>query len=214
LRLERRYVQSDVELNNYSTWLYDTPIFRHWFYAAISLVNGWLLLLRRQPADIAMAALQLAGLAFAASFFIVSIACDYRYLYFTDLAAIAGLIYLAVTRPGRGEGLRRRHDLAAATPAIDAARPVSGRSLLRLRLPMRHLGHGVLAGGAELVGVVAQAHHRLTALLAVAQGLCVGGAGLPHRLAGGLHVRLLSPAGGLGIGGAGGGKRGGDNQNP
>ena len=99
LKLERRYVQSDVELNNYSTWLYDTPIFRHWFYAAISLVAAGLLLLRRQPADIAMAALQLAGLAFAASFFIVSIACDYRYLYFTDLAAIAGLIYLAVDPP-------------------------------------------------------------------------------------------------------------------
>jgi hypothetical protein len=33
------------------------------------------------------------------SFFIISIACDYRYLYFTDLAALAGLIYAAVDPP-------------------------------------------------------------------------------------------------------------------
>jgi len=46
-----------------------------------------------------MAALQLSGVAFAASFFIISIACDYRYLYFTDLAALAGLVYAAVDPP-------------------------------------------------------------------------------------------------------------------
>jgi hypothetical protein len=46
-----------------------------------------------------MAALQFAGAAFAASFLIISIACDYRYLYFTDLAAIAGLVYVAIDPP-------------------------------------------------------------------------------------------------------------------
>jgi hypothetical protein len=58
-----------------------------------------LFLWRRQPADIVLAALQLAGVAFGASFFIISIACDYRYLYFTDLAALAGLIYASVDPP-------------------------------------------------------------------------------------------------------------------
>jgi hypothetical protein len=38
-------------------------------------------------------------MAFAASFFIISIACDYRYLYFADLAALAGLLYAAVDPP-------------------------------------------------------------------------------------------------------------------
>ena len=71
----------------------------HAFYAAVSLVLGVMLLWRRQPADIAMAGLQMAGAAFAASFFIISIACDYRYMYFTDLAAIAGLIYVAIDPP-------------------------------------------------------------------------------------------------------------------
>ena len=69
------------------------------FYAGLSLVLAGLFLWRRQPADIPMAGLQLAGAAFAASFFIISIACDYRYMYFTDLAAIAGLVYAAVDPP-------------------------------------------------------------------------------------------------------------------
>ena len=99
LRLAHRFVGSDAQLNNYASWFIDTPAYRHWFYAGISLLLAGLLLWRRQPADIAIAALQLAGVAFAASFFLISIACDYRYLYFTDLAAMAGLIYAAVDPP-------------------------------------------------------------------------------------------------------------------
>ncbi|THD58918.1 hypothetical protein [Phenylobacterium sp.] len=99
LGLQHRYVQSDVMLANYASWFLDTPVMSHAFYAAVSLVLAGLLLWRRGMGDIAMAALQLAGAAFASSFFIISIACDYRYLYFTDLAAIAGLVYAAVDPP-------------------------------------------------------------------------------------------------------------------
>ncbi|MDB5425038.1 MAG: hypothetical protein JWQ29_2454 [Phenylobacterium sp.] len=99
LKMPHRYSQTDVELTNYATWFYDTPVFSHLAYALISLVLAGLLLLRRQPADIAMAALQLAGVGFTASFFLISIACDYRYLYFTDLAAMAGLVYAALDPP-------------------------------------------------------------------------------------------------------------------
>ncbi|MDB5498919.1 MAG: hypothetical protein JWP28_2950 [Phenylobacterium sp.] len=99
LKLDHRFVESDAQLNNYASWFMDTPVDWHWFYAGISLALAGLFLWRRQPADIAMAALQLAGAAFAASFFIISIACDYRYLYFTDLAALAGLIYAAIDPP-------------------------------------------------------------------------------------------------------------------
>jgi hypothetical protein len=99
LRLEHRFVESDAQLNNYASWFFDTPVYWHWFYAGISLVLAGLFVWRRQPADIAMAGLQLGGAAFAASFFIISIACDYRYLYFTDLAAITGLLYAAIDPP-------------------------------------------------------------------------------------------------------------------
>jgi hypothetical protein len=36
------------------------------------------------------------ALGFAASFLVISIACDYRYLYFLDLAAMTGVLYLAL----------------------------------------------------------------------------------------------------------------------
>ena len=101
LGLEHRYVQGDVQLTNYASWFLDTPVYSHAAYALISLGLAGLFLLRRQPADIAMAALQLAGVGFTASFFLISIACDYRYLYFTDLAALVGLVYAAVEFPWR-----------------------------------------------------------------------------------------------------------------
>ncbi len=97
--MEHRYVRGDVELTNYASWLLDTPVYSHALYAVISLLLAGLLLLRRQPADIAMAALQLAGVGFTASFFLISIACDYRYLYFTDLAALVGVVYAAIDFP-------------------------------------------------------------------------------------------------------------------
>jgi hypothetical protein len=99
LRLEHRYVQSDVMLSNYASWFLDTPVMSHAFYFAVSLVLTGLFLWRRQDGDVAMAAMQLAAMGFAASFFIISIACDYRYLYFGDLAALAGLLYAAVDPP-------------------------------------------------------------------------------------------------------------------
>jgi len=99
LRLEHRFIESDAQLNNYASWFLDTPFYRHWFYAGVSLILAGLFLWRRQTADVALAALQLSGAAFAASFFIISIACDYRYLYFTDMAALTGLIYAAIDPP-------------------------------------------------------------------------------------------------------------------
>ncbi len=54
-----------------------------------------LLLVRRRTCDIAVAALPASALVFAATFFIISVACDYRYLYFLDVAAIAAGVYLA-----------------------------------------------------------------------------------------------------------------------
>ena len=43
------------------------------------------------------------ALTFTASFAVISIACDYRYLYFLDLSAIAAALYLAASaRRGAG----------------------------------------------------------------------------------------------------------------
>jgi hypothetical protein len=108
LGLAHRFTQGDVELNNYASWFLGTPVLEHLTWALVCVVLGGLFLWRRTPTDIAMAGLQFAGAAFAASFLIISIACDYRYLYFTDLAAMAGLVYAAVEMPTpwRAQGRR------------------------------------------------------------------------------------------------------------
>ena len=46
-----------------------------------------------------MAGLQAGALAFAGSFLVIALACDYRYLYFLDLAALFGFVHLALDPP-------------------------------------------------------------------------------------------------------------------
>lgn len=83
----------------YARAFYGTPVFSHaaWAIAAIAVVI--LLARRREPADMVVIALLGGSLVFAASFFVVSVACDYRYLYELDLAAMAGLLYWGLDPP-------------------------------------------------------------------------------------------------------------------
>jgi hypothetical protein len=89
----------DLTLSAYAKGFMGTPVFSHAAFALLAIVVLAVLLERRRPGDIAVAFLQLAGLAFTASFFAISIACDYRYLYFLDMAALTGALYLAL-EPG------------------------------------------------------------------------------------------------------------------
>ena len=108
LSLPSRQDRRDNELFNYASWLYDTPVLSHAPYALISLVLTGLLLLRGRPSDFVMAGLQAGALAFAGSFLVIALACDYRYLYFLDLAAITGLLHLALDPSLAGPRSRRR----------------------------------------------------------------------------------------------------------
>ncbi len=75
-----------------------TPVFSHLFWALAALAALVFLIRRRRPADIVFACL-IAGLfAFTGSFFFISLACDYRYLYALDLCTMAMLFYLATSR--------------------------------------------------------------------------------------------------------------------
>ena len=86
----------DQSMVNYATWFFDTPLYSHLTYAVIALLVAGFLLWRRDPADVLVAGLQLSALAFTASFLLISVACDYRYLYFLDVAAMSGLLYVAL----------------------------------------------------------------------------------------------------------------------
>lgn len=96
LQLPEGQMPEDSQMWNYATWWFPTPLYSHLFYAVVAAGVAGLCLWRRRPPDIAMAGLMLSGLAFAASFAVISLACDYRYLYFLDLAALAGAIYAAL----------------------------------------------------------------------------------------------------------------------
>jgi hypothetical protein len=87
----------DNALDDYATAFAPTPGLSHATYAAVGLVLLLVLLRRRQPPDIAGAAMLASAFAFAASFALISIACDYRYLYDLDVAVIAAALYVAAT---------------------------------------------------------------------------------------------------------------------
>ncbi|MFC3078551.1 hypothetical protein ACFODL_10675 [Phenylobacterium terrae] len=87
---------NDRRLAAYALRFADTPIYSHAAYALLAMVLAGLFLVRGGAADLAMAGMLAAGLATAASYFAISIACDYRYLYILDLTALTGLLYFAL----------------------------------------------------------------------------------------------------------------------
>lgn len=93
--LKERETPRDRAMGDYAEAFSGTPAFSHALYGVAAIVCLVLLLRRRRDADIAVAAMLGGALAFAASFAVISIACDYRYLYFLDLAAMAAALYLA-----------------------------------------------------------------------------------------------------------------------
>jgi hypothetical protein len=90
----------DQMLASYTRAFIGTPVLSHLTFLVLALVLLAALLWRRRPADLAMAAMLGGALVFTASFFVVSLACDYRYLYFLDLSAMTAGFYWALN-PGR-----------------------------------------------------------------------------------------------------------------
>lgn len=95
----------DRALAAYAQRFYGGPVYSHLTYMILAGVMAGVLLLRREPQDLVMVALAVAALGFAASFFVISVACDYRYLYVLDLAAITGLLYVALDPPFRRKAI-------------------------------------------------------------------------------------------------------------
>jgi hypothetical protein len=95
--LAERDTPRDEALERYALSLGGTPVYWHATYAAAGLALFVLLLRRRTSADIAVAGMIASGLAFAASFAVISIACDYRYLYALDVVAIAAALYASAS---------------------------------------------------------------------------------------------------------------------
>ncbi len=87
----------DLALEMYAVHFFDTPLYSHLFYGAIALVAAFLLLRSPRPGDAPIGFMLLGALAFIASFLVISFACDYRYLYALDVAAMVALFHLALS---------------------------------------------------------------------------------------------------------------------
>jgi hypothetical protein len=97
LGLAHRLDKRDVGLTAYMAGPIGSAFCSHVFFALLGVAALVFLLRQRSPPDIAMAAMLAASLAFMASFFVISIACDYRYLLFVDTAAMTAALYIALT---------------------------------------------------------------------------------------------------------------------
>lgn len=95
LGLSVRFDTRDRVLTSYALAFVGTPVLSHATFLLISLVCLFVLLWRRNVIDLAIAGLIVSALVFVLSFFVISLACDYRYLYFLDVTALVAAAYLS-----------------------------------------------------------------------------------------------------------------------
>jgi hypothetical protein len=106
LGLKTRVSPRDKLMDEYGEALVGTPLFSHAAFLLLCIAELGFLSIRRRASDMVMIAMLAAAIVFAASFFFISIACDYRYLYFLDLASLVALFHIALD-PGGGCDLQR-----------------------------------------------------------------------------------------------------------
>ena len=93
LGLSVRNRTQDRALKSYARLFFGTPLFSHVVWGLLAILLLIVLLRRPAPADKAVAGLLAGALLFSLTFFFISIACDYRYLIFLDLAVMAASLY-------------------------------------------------------------------------------------------------------------------------
>jgi hypothetical protein len=93
LGLSVRNRTQDQGLKSYARLFFGTPLFSHIAWGLLAILLLIVLLRRPSPADKAVAGLLAGALLFSVTFFFISIACDYRYLIFLDLAVMAASLY-------------------------------------------------------------------------------------------------------------------------
>ena len=95
LKLAPRFDAHDAAMGAYAARFYATPVFSHLAYALLAVVLAFIALRSRDPADTPIGFMLLGVGAFAASFALIGLACDHRYLYALDLSAMAAALHLA-----------------------------------------------------------------------------------------------------------------------
>ena len=96
LGLRARYSEHDEWMDDYAGMFVGTPVFSHVPFLLIGGAALAFLLIRRRDADLAFASMLCSVALFTLSFFVISIACDYRYLYVVDVSALIAIFYIAL----------------------------------------------------------------------------------------------------------------------
>jgi len=97
LGIAKRYDDRDDWLEeNYAQPLVGTPALSHTVFALAGLLCLILLLARREISDWPMAAMLVASALYALSDFFIGVACQYRYLFVTDMTTLAAIFYLSL----------------------------------------------------------------------------------------------------------------------
>lgn len=78
----------DLALEQYAGAFYGAPVYSHLFYGALALVLMVALFRSRAHEDAVFGFMLAAAWLFVLSFFLIGVACDYRYLYALDLTTI------------------------------------------------------------------------------------------------------------------------------
>jgi hypothetical protein len=86
----------DHLMDAYGQRLMHTPLLSHVTFLLLGIFEIVFLLWRRSAPDIVFASMLASGIVFCASFFFISLACDYRYFYVLDLTALITLVYVAL----------------------------------------------------------------------------------------------------------------------
>jgi hypothetical protein len=94
LKLQPGQRPSDQALYRYSQHYIGGPLMNATFYAVAAVLLLFMLLLRPAEGSISMVFMLIAALAFGGSYFVIGIACDFRYVYFMAVAPIAALLYV------------------------------------------------------------------------------------------------------------------------
>ncbi len=99
--LLQRYDRRDEWLeDNYAQALVGTPAFSHVAFGLAGLLCLIILLVRREASDLAMAAMLIASALYVLTYFLIGVACEYRYLFVMDMSALAAMSYLSFRRAG------------------------------------------------------------------------------------------------------------------
>ncbi|MDG3438849.1 hypothetical protein [Nitrospirillum amazonense] len=85
---------SDQALYNYSTHYFGGPLMNPTFYAVIAALLIAYLLWRPTKGNVVIICMLLSALAFAGSYLVIGIACDFRYVYFLVAATIVAFLYI------------------------------------------------------------------------------------------------------------------------